>query len=190
MPPSDAGGLGDLEMNEQSDGFLCAYSVRDTPDKGLGVFAEESVPKGHLVWRHVPRQFKVYDEHAFKSLIADMTREDVIYELTHVFGLPDFPNCVIRVFDAGVLFNHALDNNLATSYGSDLKGALDETSPSYIEDVSNALLSDRYAMIATRDIEIGEEFTNNYALEVGDPPFFEAIYDQYDIDDSYMDDAC
>lgn len=48
---------------------------------------------------------------------------------------------------------------------------------------------DRYAMIATRDIQAGEEFTNNYTLEVGDPPFFEAIYDQYEIDDSYMEDG-
>ncbi len=44
-------------------------------------------------------------------------------------------------------------------------------------------------MIAIRYIQFGEEFTNNYAVEVGDPPFFEEIYDRYDIDESYMDEA-
>lgn len=176
-------------MRDKTDGFLYAYSVRETPDKGLGVFAEDPIKAGSLVWRHVPGQFAVYDEPAFKALIQNMTHDETVYELTHVFGLPDFPNCVIRVFDAGVLFNHSSNHTLTTNNASQLDAPLDQTSPHYIEDVSKALLGDRYAMIATRDIEAGEEFTNNYALEVGDPPFFEAIYDQYDIDDGYMDDG-
>lgn len=176
-------------MSDTKDGFLFAYSVRQTPDKGLGVFAEEAIPKGSLVWRHVPGQYNVYDETSFKALIATLSEEQVIYELTHVFGLEDFPNCIIRVLDAGVLFNHSTDCTLRTNNAPKIETPLDETSPNYMADVTNALLSDRYAMIATRDIQAGEEFTNNYALEVGDPPFFEAIYDQYDIDDSYIDDA-
>lgn len=175
-------------MNRQADGFCYAYTVEQTPDKGLGVFAGEAIKKGGIVWRHVPDQYAVYDEQAFRALIADMTKAETIYELTHIFGLPDFPNCVIRVFDPGVLFNHAADHNLITNNAAKNDTPLDETSPDYIENVYRALLSDRYAMVATRDIEPGEELTNNYALEVGDPPFFEAIYDQYDIDDSYFED--
>lgn len=176
-------------MRDKTDGFLYAYSVKETPDKGLGVFAGQAIKAGCLVWRHVPGRYAVYDEPSFKALIADMTPAQTVYELTHVFGLPDFPNCVIRVFDAGVLFNHSSDHNLATNNASQNDAPLDEASPQYIENVSKALLGDRYAMIATRDIEAGEEFTNNYALDIGDPPFFEEIYDQYDIDDSYLDDG-
>ncbi len=173
-------------MREKNDGFMYAYSVRETPDKGLGVFAEEAIKKGSIVWRHVPAQYAVYDEKAFKALIANMTHDEIVYELTHMFSLRDFANCVIRVFDAGVLFNHSGDHNLATNNASENDAPFDETSPHYSQNVSKALLGDRYAMIAIRDIEAGEEFTNDYALEVVDPPFFEAIYDQYDIDDSYV----
>lgn len=176
-------------MSNRDDGFQYKYSVRETSEKGLGVFANEAIKKGSIVWRHVPGQYAVYDERAFKTLISDMSHDETIYELTHCFGLPDFPNCVIRVLDAGVLFNHSINHNLATNNTSPNEATLDHTSPRYLERVKQALLSDRYAMIAVRDIPVGEEFTNNYALEVGDAPFFEEIYDQYDIDESYLDDA-
>ena len=174
-------------MNSRKDGFLYAYSIKETPNKGRGVFAAEPIKEGSLVWRHVPGQYAVYNEISFNALIAKMTPDQVIYELTHVFGLADFPNCLIRVFDAGVLFNHASNANLMTNNTPDNPAPLDPGAPGYLDDVAAALLGDRYAMIATRDIEAGEEFTNNYLLEESDPPFFEAIYDQYDIDDSYLE---
>ncbi|MDG1739379.1 MAG: SET domain-containing protein [Paracoccaceae bacterium] len=174
-------------MNKVADGFCYSYVVKETSDKGLGVFAEVDIKQGSIVWRHVPGLYKVFNESAFNKPIADMTREEIVYELTHVFGLPEFPNCVIRVFDPGVLFNHSSDHSLITNNATPLENPLDETSPNYTDAVTKALLDDRYAMVATRDIKAGEEFTNNYALEVSDPPFFEAIYDQYDIDDGYVD---
>ena len=118
-----------------------------------------------------------------------MTRDEAVYELAHVFGLSDFPDCLIRVLDAGVLFNHESDRNLITNNRTALETSLDSTSPHYIRDVTKALLDVRYAMIATRDIEAGEEFTNNYEEEVDDPPFFEVLYEQYGIKDTYLDDS-
>lgn len=176
-------------MRNKRDGFQFAYSIKETPGKGWGVFAEEAIKEGSIVWRHAPDQYTVYDERAFKALISDMTHAETVYELTHSFGLKDFPDCVIRVFDAGVLFNHSSNHNLTTNNASENDAPLDETSPDYIECVKQALLRDRYAMIAICNIQVGDELTNNYLLEVGDPPFFETIYDRYDIDDSYMDDA-
>ena len=170
----------------QTDGFLYRYAVRETSDRGLAVFAEEPIPKGSLVWRFMPGQFAVYDEAAFKAHIGPLTEEQAIYELTHMFGVADFPNCVIRVFDAGVLFNHATDHTLASNYGVPPAPPLDARAPGYIDQVTEALLSDRYAMMAVRDIEVGDEFTNNYHLELDEPAFFEDIYDSYDIDDSYL----
>ena len=176
-------------MSDEKDGFCFSYVVKETAEKGLGVFAEESIKQGSIVWRHVPDQYVVYDEQTFKGVIAKMTHTEVVYELTHIFGLKDFPNCLIRVFDAGVLFNHSRDHNLITNNEPEIESSLDETSTHYIQEVTKALLDDRYAMIATRDIEIGEEFTNDYSAEVDDPPFFDIIYEQYDIDDSYMDNS-
>ena len=173
-------------MSIQTDGFLYRYSVKETPDRGRAVFAEEAIPKGALVWRHVPGQYAVYDEAGFKARLNGMAEADIIYELTHMFGLADFPNCVIRVFDAGVLFNHSTEHTLATNNAAPLERPLDPTLPTYIADVTEALLSDRYAMVAVRDIDMGDEFTNDYMAEVGDPPFFEALYDRCDIDHSFL----
>lgn len=173
-------------MHEHKDGFVFPYTVKEIPSKGLGVFTNDPIKNGFIVWRHMPGQYAVYDEKSFKALISTMTRDETVYELTHAFGLSDFPNCIIRVFDPGVLFNHSNNHNLITNNSSEIEKPLDEASPDYIENVIKALLDDRYAMIATRDIAAGEELTNNYALEIGDPPFFEAIYDQYDIDNSYL----
>ncbi len=133
----------DGAMSNKRDGFQYAYSVRETQDRGLGVFAAEAVKKGSIVWRHVPGQYAVYDERAFKTLISEMSHAEIVYELTHCFGLSDFPNCVIRVFDAGVLFNHSSNHNLTTNNASEDDAPLDDTSPLYIERVKQALLSDR-----------------------------------------------
>ena len=176
-------------MSSVNDGFCFSYEVKEAVGKGQGVFAKEPIKKGSVVWRHVPGQYIVYDEKTFKALISKMTHDEAVYELTHVFGLLDFPDCVIRVLDAGVLFNHESDRNLMTNNQNALEAPLVSTSPHYIQDVTKALLDVRHAMIATRDIEVGEEFTNNYEAEVGDPPFFDILYEQYGIEDTYLDNS-
>jgi SET domain-containing protein len=35
-------------------GFRVPYTVKETPDKGRGVFAEAPVNKGDILWRFVP----------------------------------------------------------------------------------------------------------------------------------------
>lgn len=176
-------------MNTKKDGFFFSYEVKEAAGKGLGVFAKEAIKKGSVVWRHVPGQYTVYDEKTFKALIAKMTHDEAVYELTHVFGLLDFPDCLIRVYDAGALFNHERDRNLITNNLTALETALDSTSPHYIQDVTNALTDVRYAMIATPDIDVGEEFTNDYDAEVDDPPFFDALHKQYGLEDPYLDES-
>jgi hypothetical protein len=174
-------------VSDKKDGFCFSFVVKETTDKGLGVFAGEAIKLGSVVWRHVPSQYIVYDEQTFKAAIAKMTHADVVYELTHIFGLQDFPGCLIRVFDAGVLFNDSSDPNLITNNKPAIETSLDETSTHYIQDVTKALLDVRYAMVATRDIEIGEEFTNDYSAECCEPPFYDILYEQYGIDEGYLD---
>ncbi len=172
----------------QPNGFCVPYSVRDTPDKGRGVFAESDIAKGTIVWRHIPGQFGVYDEAAFKNLLNGMTETQVVYELTHVFGLADWPHVVIRVQDDGALMNHDARPTLITNMH--LLGPpppdMATGAKAAVEHISEALLGDRYALIATRDIAAGEEFTNDYEAEVYDPPFFAALWDQYGPEEDYL----
>ena len=175
------------EVSDKKDGFCFSYMVKETRDKGLGVFSGEPIKRGSVVWRHDPDRYVVYDEQTFKEAIKKITRADVVYELTHVFGLQDFPGCLIRVFDAGVLFNHSSEPNLITNNNPAIETSLDETSTHYIQDVTKALLDVRYAMVATRDIEIGEEFTNDYySAEVCEPPFYDVLYEQYGIHEGLL----
>ena len=54
--------------------------------------------------------------------------------------------------------------------------------------MTKALLGDRFAMIATRDIQAGEEFTNDYEAECHDPQFFDDAYEYYGVVEDYLDD--
>ncbi len=174
-------------VTDKKNGFCFPYVVKKTTDKGQGVFAGETIKKGSIVWRHVPGQYVVYDEQTFKAAIEKMTHAEVVYELTHVFGLKDLPGCLIRIYDDGVLINHSSNANLATNTTVAIGTSLDVTSIHYIQDATKALLEARYALVATRDIENGEEFTNDYAAEVVDPPFYDILYEQYGVSEDYLD---
>ncbi len=173
-------------MTEKKNGFCFRYAVRKTPDKGLGVFAVEQIKKRSIVWRHVPGQYIVYDEPTFKAAIKDLAHADVVYELTHVFGLKELPGCLIRILDDSVLINHSSNANLATNNAEAIGTVIDVASAHYIQNVTKALLDVRYALVATRNIEIGEEFSNNYMAEVADPPFYHTLCEHYGVSGDYL----
>ena len=175
-------------MADKKNGFHFPYMIEETTDKGLGVFAGKAIRQGSIVWRHVPGQYVVYDEQTFKALIAKMSRADVVYQLTHVFGLKDFPGVLIRVLDDGALINHSSNANLATNNTVADHKPSDVTSPRYLRNVAEALLDVRYAVVATRDIEKGEEFTNDYVADVLDPPYYDVLFEQYGVDEDYLND--
>ena len=83
--------------SNDKNGFCVPYTVRDTPDKGRGVFADAPIRKGTILWRFVRGQYAVYDERSLKEFLAKLSRSDVIYELDHMFGAPEFPGYIIRV---------------------------------------------------------------------------------------------
>jgi hypothetical protein len=174
-------------VTDKKNGFCFPYVVKKTTDKGLGVFAGETIKQGSIVWRHAPGHYIVYDEQTFKAAIRKMTHAEVVYELTHVFGLKELPGCLIRIYDDGVLINHSSNANLATNNTAEIEASLDVTSIHYIQNVTKALLDVRYALVATRDVEIGEEFTNDYAAEVVDPPFYDILYEHYGVSEGYLD---
>ena len=174
-------------MAERKSGFRFLHSVEQIDGKGLGVFAREAIEKGSIVWRHLPGRYVVHDEQTFKAAIGKMSPADVVYELTHVFGLADFPECLIRVLDDGVLINHSNDANLVTNNSTASKTSFDVSSRQYLNRVTEALLEDRYALVATRDIEKDEEFTNDYCVEFV-PPYYDVLYEQYGVREDYLND--
>ena len=176
-------------MPDRETGFRFQYSVEKTPDKGLGVFAREAIKKGSIVWRHVPGLFVVYDEQSFRAKIENMPPAEVVYELTHVFGLEDFPGCLILVLDDGVLMNHSSEPTLGTNNAGPASRSFDVKSPRYLHKVAEALLDDRYSLIATRDIESGEEFTNDYSAEDDCPPYYDALYEEYGVREDFLNDG-
>ena len=90
-------------MNDRQTGFRFGYGAAESPGKGLGVFAREPIRKGSVVWRHVPGVFVVYDETSFRARLEKMSPSEVVYELTHVHAFEDFPGCLIRALDDGIL---------------------------------------------------------------------------------------
>ncbi len=154
------------------------YTVRETPDKGRGVFADVAIPRGSTVWRHVAGQYAVYDERSLKALLPNLPDSEAVYVLTHILCMPEFPEYMIRVFDDGELINH-----------SDQPTMLTHTRPGYDEvstatstkDVSTALLGNHFTLVAARDIEKGEELTLDYNEDPEEPQYYDTLCEQYDV---------
>jgi len=176
-------------MPDRETGFRYQYSVETTENKGLGVFAREPIKTGSIVWCHVPGLFVVYDEQSFRSKIEKMPPADVVYDLTHVFGLEDFSGCLILALDDGVLINHSRNPTLVTNNANPAGRSFDVNSRRYLQMVAEALLDDRYSLVATRDIESGEELTNDYSVEDDCPPYYNLLCDQYGVSEDFLDDC-
>jgi len=172
-------------VDEPADsGFCVDVDVRDVPGMGRGVFARQAIAEGSIVWRFTEGCYRVFDETGFLAAIGPMGHDEVAYELTHVFAFADFPSCLVRILDDGVLINHAQQGTLATNFDCGLQ---DYRDVSDVDDVARALLGDRFAMIATRDIGAGEELTTNYSKDIFDPPFYLRLCTQYGVDAAYLD---
>jgi len=167
--------------DKQKNGFCIPYAIRNLADKGLGVFAGGAVRRGTVVWRHVRGQYAVHDESSLTALLSGMTRDEAIHELEHMFGLPEFPDHVIRVFDHGVLINHSRQPTVELNHG--FRNGTHLRSPRSLEarGVEKLLLDDRFALIAKQDLEVGDELTQDYNAEVADPAFYDALCRHYGV---------
>ena len=173
-----------MARNDEN-GLCIPYTVRDTPDKGRGVFAEAPIRKGTILWRFVRGQYVVYDEHSLKKYLATLSRSDVIYELEHMFGAPEFPGYIIRVLDDGVLINHSRQPNVVVNSDSGGDEIPYDTTVQSVKDVEDALLNDRFALIAAQDLKVGDELTHDYDVGVEDPPYYDALCEQYNVSEPW-----
>ena len=172
--------------SNDSAGFCIPYTVRDSRGKGRGVFAGAPIRKGTILWRHVRGQYAVYDEHSLRELLAGLSRSEVVYELEHMFGLPEFPGYIIRIIDDGVLINHSRQANVAMNKGSGDNEIPFNTSVQTVQDVEHALLNDRFALIAAKDLEADDELTMDYNIGIEDPSYYDDLCNQYEVSELWL----
>ncbi len=173
--------------SNDNTGFCIPYTVRATPDKGQGVFTEAPVGNGTIIYHNLRGQYKVYDECSLKKFLAQLSHSKVAYELTHMFGLPEFSGYVIRFFDDGVLINHSRQPNIAMNNRFGKAEISYNTSPRDAKDVEDALLNDRFSLIAIQDLKVGDELTMDYTKCLEDPLYYDSLCDQYDVSETYLD---
>jgi hypothetical protein len=172
--------------NDDNIGFCVPYTIRFTPNKGRGVFANASIRKGTILWRFVRGLYAVYDECSLKEFLAKLPPNDVVYELTHMFGTPEFPDYIIRVFDDGVLVNHSCQPTVVVNSASGGDEIPYNTSVQDVQEVEDALLNDRFALIATRDLKVGDELAHDYNIGVKDPSYYDSLCEQYNVSEQFL----
>jgi len=164
--------------NYEHTGLCVSYTKENTPDKGQGLLAAAAIRRGTIVWRHAAGQYAVYDEQSFKSKLSNMSHGAALHELTHVFCVAEFPGYMIRVFDDGELINHSDQPTLVVTTSSGLYEAPEVTST---QDVATALLNNHFTLIASRDIEAGEELALDYNADPDDPQYYSDLCEEYGV---------
>lgn len=124
------------ENNTDIDMLLIKTKIQQSSIHGIGLFADQFIPKGTAIWRYTPG----FDQR--------FTREQIL-------GFPDLIQAYLYRYswksaksglycfssDNGKYFNHSEDPNVLSSY----------------VDGEEEVLT-----IAIRDIQAGEEITDNY----------------------------
>ena len=57
---------------------------------------------------------------------------------------------------------------------------------SNMRDVQDALLDERFSLVANQDLTAGEELTMDYNIGIEDPPYFDLLYEQYNISEPWL----
>ncbi len=159
-------------------GLCIPYSIRVTPDKGRGLFADSAIREGATVWRHVPGQFAVHDQQSFKTLLSNMSCREAQYELTHMHSMAEFPGYMIKVFDDGELMNHSEQPTLITNTDPEFYEMPPATS---VQEVTTALMGGHFTFLAARGIETGEELTYDYNTGPEDPLYYNILCEEYGV---------
>ncbi|MCL2444903.1 SET domain-containing protein [Candidatus Saccharibacteria bacterium] len=119
------------------------YIVKIKVDKseidGRGVFASERIKKGKTVWVYDPEHDLSFDQEEFDRLDSDEKER-----LHHSAYLSPWTGLRISppAGDPANYTNHSTENNLSVRYDKSVSPEL--------------------YFVANRDIEVGEELTNNY----------------------------
>lgn len=119
--------------------YLINVEVKESPINGKGVFALQKISKGEVVWKFDPSHDKILTVERFEELTKD--EQESLKRVAYLSGSSGkyvFP----PENDPALYTNHSRDNNLSV--------LVDEN------------ISPEPYFVANKDIEIGEELTNNY----------------------------
>ena len=144
------------ELPRTAKGFLGMAELRMTPDKGIGVFATQFIPANTQLYEY---EGKTYTEEKAIALLDSMSsHEERQYWLVHVYGLN---GKLAYCSNDGGLINHSYDPTIGRLPDWDESSEIDHA-------------------YAIRDIQKGEELTQDYRTFI-DPPFFLDVCKKYGI---------
>jgi len=140
-----------------TSGFVIPHEIRQSSEKGRGVFATSHVPKGTLVW-HPAQHAEFPDETTFRRFLSSLPWELAcdILQWAYVEEVWKEEYKVAVELDQGSLVNH---------------GSCDEANVGELEKGE--------FIIAIRDIEAGEEFLQDYTTFDNDSriPWYDEMVD-------------
>lgn len=139
--------------------MLCVKTkIKESNIHGIGLFADQFIPKGTLVWKFTPG----FDQRFTKEQILALPIEVQIYLSKYVW-LSKNTGLYCLSSDNGKYFNHSENPNVRSEYDGE-------------EEVRT---------YAIRDIESGEEILDNYSTfeDLNDEDFFTKIIEKYHLDD-------
>lgn len=125
--------------------LLVKTLVKQSAIAGVGLFADQDIKRGDIVWQYTPETCATFTQEQFQVLVNSFHKTEkqlIHYYLTYTY-YQSFMNSLIFCLDNGRFVNHSEQPNLAT--------------PSYLP----RELGWQYS-VALRDIERGEELTENY----------------------------
>ncbi len=132
-------------INKELKMLLKKTVVKVSPIAGVGLFADQDIKKGEIVWQYTPESCTLLTEEQLDVLVNSFhkTEKDLIkYYLTYSY-FQKFLNSLVFCLDNGRYVNHSEEPNLVAP--TDLP-----------YDVAW-----QYS-VALRDIKKGEELTENY----------------------------
>ncbi len=119
--------------------YLFKVEIKKSPINGKGVFALENISKGQVVWKYEPGNDRFLSVEDYEKLDSDKRLKlDRIAYLS-----PSTKRYVYPPENDPALFtNHSINNNLSVVFDNSV--------------------SDEPFFVANKEINIGEEITNNY----------------------------
>lgn len=125
--------------------LLVKTAVKGSTIAGLGLFADQDIKKGDIIWKYTEETCSVFTQEQFQVLLNSFHKTEqklIKYYLTYAYPQKVL-NGVVLCLDNGRFVNHSDEPNLAGP--TDLPREI----------------SWQYS-VALRDIKKGEELTENY----------------------------
>jgi hypothetical protein len=146
--------------------LIAKCTVKPSSIAGVGLFADQDIEKGQIVWHYTPETCVIFTRAVFDTLVASHHKTEsflIKYILTYSYYVETF-NGLVLCLDNARFVNHCSKPNM---WGGTSGG--------------------QYS-IALRDIKQGEELTENYA-SYDSNPWLDEQCQRFNIDHTSYEDA-